>query len=187
MKKTLFTLLCAVMGLAAAAQSIVSPESVLRLDFGLDGNGTPVYELHRGEKTVLKPSKLGIEVRGGRHFTAGFEVDTVVYTSFDQTWEPVWGEVDRIRDRYNEMAVTLYQKSTDRKMVLRFRLYDDGLGFRYEFPYQKKLSYFVITDEKTQFALTGDHMACWVPGDAYTQSIPLIRRVCRRFVLQLLV
>ena len=170
MKKMLFTLLCAVMGLAAAAQSIVSPESVLRLDFGLDGNGTPVYELHRGEKTVLKPSKLGIEVRGGRHFTAGFEVDTVVYTSFDQTWEPVWGEVDRIRDRYNEMAVTLYQKSTDRKMVLRFRLYDDGLGFRYEFPYQKKLSYFVITDEKTQFALTGDHMACWVPGDAYTQE-----------------
>ena len=170
MKKSLFTLVLAALCLAASAQSLSSPEGILKLDFSLNGDGTPVYELHRGGQTVLKPSKLGIEVRGGRHFTSGFEIDTVQYAAFDETWAPVWGEVAEIRDRYNEMAVTLRQKATDRKMVLRFRLYDDGLGFRYEFPYQKNLSYFVITDEKTQFALTGDHIACWVPADAYTQE-----------------
>lgn len=170
MKKSFFLVVFLSAVVCVQAQRLDSPQGVLRLNFSLDEAGVPVYELFRGDKTVLRPSTLGIEVKGGRNFTSGFEIDTVVYSSFDQTWEPVWGEVARIRDCYNEMAVTLNQPSTDRKMVLRFRLYDDGLGFRYEFPYQNRLSYFIITDEKTQFALTGDHTACWVPGDSYTQE-----------------
>ena len=159
-----------VMNLSLSAHTLRSPQGVLQLEVGLNSNGTPFYELHRGQQTVLRPSTLGIEIKGGKHFTEGFEIDTVTYSTFDEEWAPVWGEQATIRNHYNEMAVQLYQPATQRTMVLRFRLYDDGLGFRYEFPYQNRLSYFIITDEKTQFALTGDHTACWVPGDSYTQE-----------------
>ncbi len=101
----------------------------------------------------------------------GFNVAEVQYSSFDEIWEPVWGgETKEIRNRYNEMAVTLNQKDTDRDMVIRFRLFDDGLGFRYEFPQQKNLVYFVVKEELTQFAMTGDHTAYWIPGDYDTQE-----------------
>src|SRR5690606_7912899 len=91
-------------------------------------------------------------------------------STFDETWTPVWGEVKAIRNHYNEMAVTLSQKGTNRQMLIRFRLFDEGLGFRYEFPHQKDLTYFVIKEEKTQFAMTGDHTAFWIPGDYDTQE-----------------
>ncbi|MCU6167531.1 glycoside hydrolase family 97 N-terminal domain-containing protein, partial [Enterobacter roggenkampii] len=91
-------------------------------------------------------------------------------STFDESWKPVWGEANQIRNHYNELAVTLNQKSTDRHIVIRFRLFDDGLGFRYEFPEQKNLTYFVIKEERTQFAMAGDHKAFWIPGDYDTQE-----------------
>ncbi len=169
-RKTLIACLLLCVGMSASAQRLNSPNGILNLSFSLNENGTPTYDLHRGELTVLRPSTLGIEIKEGRHLTAGFEIDTVTYSTMDETWAPVWGEQANIRNHYNEMAVNLYQPTTQRYMTIRFRLYDDGMGFRYEFPYQQKLSYFIITDEKSQFALTGDHMACWVPGDSYTQE-----------------
>jgi hypothetical protein len=100
----------------------------------------------------------------------GFSVSDVQNSTFDEIWEPVWGETKEIRNHYNEMAVTLTQKATDRNMIIRFRLFDDGLGFRYEFPQQKNLVYFVVKEELTQFAMTGDHTAYWIPGDYDTQE-----------------
>ena len=103
-------------------------------------------------------------------FYDGFAVESIETGTFDETWEPVWGEEAQIRNNYNELLVNLVQTSTERKMAIRFRLYNDGLGFRYEFPYQKNLSYFVIKEEMTQFALAGDHTAWWIPGDYDTQE-----------------
>src|SRR5690606_7606618 len=91
-------------------------------------------------------------------------------TSFDETWQPVWGDFKNIRNHYNELLVTLHQKETERILVIRFRLFNDGLGFRYEFPQQKNLQHFTIKEERTQFALTGDHTAFWIPGDYDTQE-----------------
>ena len=100
----------------------------------------------------------------------GFTLVEAKTSTFDETWKPVWGEVAQIRNHYNELAVRLEQKEQDRHIVIRFRLYDDGLGFRYEFPLQKNLNYFVIKEERTQFAMTGDHTAFWIPGDYDTQE-----------------
>ncbi|MBR2451707.1 MAG: glycoside hydrolase family 97 protein [Rikenellaceae bacterium] len=169
-RNILVTCLFVCLGLSVSAQTLNSPNKILNLKFSLNDGGTPTYELYRGEMTVLRPSTLGIEIKGGKHLTSGFEIDTVTYATIDETWEPVWGEQATIRNHYNEMAVRLHQPSSKRYMTIRFRLYDDGMGFRYEFPYQKHLSYFIITDEKSQFALTGDHTAFWVPGDSYTQE-----------------
>ncbi|MBO7168745.1 MAG: glycoside hydrolase family 97 N-terminal domain-containing protein, partial [Rikenellaceae bacterium] len=131
--KILLLMVASVMSLSLSAHTLRSPQDVLQLEVGVNQNGTPVYELRRGEKTILRPSTLGIEIKGGKHFTEGFEIDTVTYSTFDEVWTPVWGEQATIRNHYNEMAVRLYQPATQRTMVLRFRLYDDGLGFRYEF------------------------------------------------------
>jgi hypothetical protein len=120
---------------------------------------------------VILPSALGLEIASGGHFTAGLEVAAVESSSMDQTWEPVLGEVRSIRDRHRQLAVTLRQGTRkDRVLRIVFRLFDDGLGFRYEFPAQEGLSYFTVTDEKTQFRLTGDHTAFWIPGDFDTNE-----------------
>ena len=164
----------------------------MEMTFQLTSDGTPQYALGYGDTKVILPSDLGFELRGVlkaqklvynadgtiskvdrepcNSFHDGFAVESVETASFDQTWKPVWGEEDQIRNNYNELLVNLVQTSTDRKMSIRFRLYDDGLGFRYEFPYQKNLSYFVIKEEMTEFALAGDHMAWWLPGDYDTQE-----------------
>ena len=169
-----------------------SPSGNMKMTFHLTAEGTPQYALDYQDSKVVLPSDLGFELRGVlkaqklvynadgtiskedrepcNSFYDGFEVESVETDSFDQTWEPVWGEEAKIRNNYNELLVNLVQKSTERKMSVRFRLYDDGLGFRYEFPYQKNLSYFVIKEELTQFALAGDHMAWWLPGDYDTQE-----------------
>ncbi len=194
MKKVFFILSvwlsCCVLSLAA--QTLVSPDGNLQLHFGLNEGGVPVYDLYYKGKPVIKPSTLGLELRKEKtdvpidfdnfdtkvsekadlktDFYKGFVVENVQTTAFDETWEPVWGEEKEIRNHYNEMAVTLYQAVNDRHMVLRFRLFDDGLGFRYEFPEQKNLTYFVIKEERTQFAMAGDHKAFWLPGDYDTQE-----------------
>ena len=172
--------------MAVSAQTLLSPNKQLKMDFSIE-NGRPTYTLQYKGKTVIAPSHLGLELKGEsqrRDFNdlgeknedtpyslmTGFCIADTAYSTFDETWTPVWGEEASIRNHYNELAVTVRQKNTDREMVLRFRLFDDGLGFRYEFPQQKNLNYFVIKEECTQFAMTGDHTAYWIPGDYDTQE-----------------
>ena len=173
--KTIFTklacfLLALFMSGAAMAESITSPDGQLRLNFSVNPQGEPVYELSYKGKAVIKPSKLGLELKNDPGLMNGFTLAGTETSTFDETWEPVWGEVKQIRNHYNEMAVTLNQKAQDRNIIIRFRLFDDGLGFRYEFPLQKNLNNFVIKEERTQFAMAGDHKAFWIPGDYDTQE-----------------
>ena len=154
----------------AMAESITSPNGQLQLNFSVNAQGEPIYELSYKGKAVIKPSKLGLELKDAPGLMNGFTLANTQTSTFDETWEPVWGEVKQIRNHYNEMAVTLNQKAQDRNMIIRFRLFDDGLGFRYEFPLSKNLNYFVIKEERTQFAMTGDHTAFWIPGDYDTQE-----------------
>lgn len=172
-------------------QELKSPDGNLALQFALQDNGVPTYSLHYKNKVIIKPSKLGLELKKekvdapadfddfevkqettGKETSLydGFEVVHTATSAFDETWKPVWGEVKEIRNHYNELAVTLNQAATDRQMLVRFRLFNDGLGFRYEFPQQENLIYFVIKEERTQFAMTGDHIAFWIPGDYDTQE-----------------
>lgn len=152
------------------AEQLVSPNGQLRLNFSINAQGEPVYELYYKDKVVIKPSKLGLELKDDPGLMNGFTLAGVQTSTFDETWQPVWGEEKEIRNHYNEMAVTLNQQAQGRHIVLRFRLFDDGLGFRYEFPLQKNLNYFVIKEEHTQFAMAGDHTAFWIPGDYDTQE-----------------
>lgn len=168
-KLTCFLLVLS-MSSVAMAESITSPNGQLQLNFSVNSQGEPVYELFYKGKAVIKPSKLGLELKNDPGLMNGFTLADTQTSTFDETWEPVWGEVKQIRNHYNEMAVTLDQKAQDRNIIIRFRLFDDGLGFRYEFPLQKNLNYFVIKEERTQFAMTGDHKAFWIPGDYDTQE-----------------
>ncbi|BDD11896.1 glucan 1,4-alpha-glucosidase SusB (plasmid) [Fulvitalea axinellae] len=162
-----FLLFIAVTG---KAEELKSPDNSFRLTFELKKNGTPTYDLYLDGKPVIKTSKLGLELKDTESLLSGFEVVSVTRNTFDETWQPVWGETKEIRNHYNEMEVALLQSETGRKMSIRFRLFDDGLGFRYEFPQQKNLDYFVIKEERTEFAMTGDHTAFWIPGDFDTQE-----------------
>jgi hypothetical protein len=155
----------------AQSQQLKSPNGKFVMEFSLQNDGTPSYSLNYKNKAVVKPSKLGLELKNDKKSLLNdFIVVDSKATTFDENWKPVWGEVASIRNHYNELAVTLNQKETDRQIVIRFRLFDDGLGFRYEFPSQKNLTYFVIKEERTQFAMTGDHTAFWIPGDYDTQE-----------------
>ena len=178
----------------AGAQQLTSPDGNLVMDFSLNQSGAPTYQLTYKGKAVIKPSTLGLELKredadkqtdfewtapttgndglldARTNLTDGFVVAGTKTCTFDETWTPVWGEESRIRNHYNELAVTLDQPSNKRQMLIRFRLFDDGLGFRYEFPQQENLNYFVIKEEHTQFAMAGDHTAFWIPGDYDTQE-----------------
>ena len=173
--------------LAMAVEKVTSPDGALVVNFSLQNGGMPVYEVLFHGKQVIKPSRLGLELdsENASHSFYGDQADTkadksslydgftmarVDRSTFDETWQPVWGEESNIRNHYNEMAVTLNQAALDRHMVVRFRVYDDGVGFRYEFPAQRNLNYFVIREERTQFAMTGDHTAWWIGGDYDTQE-----------------
>lgn len=151
------------------AQILKSPDNNLSMTFELK-NGVPQYQLTYKGKVVVKPSRLGLELKNDKHLTDGFTIAKTSTATFDETWQPVWGEWSSIRNHYNELAVTLNQTETKRNLVVRFRLFNDGLGFRYEFPEQENLVYFVIKEEKTQFAMAGDHHAFWLPGDYDTQE-----------------
>ena len=157
--------------LQAFAQDIESPSRKLSLSFKLTDAGEPTYRLNFGAKQVLLQSRLGVELKDLPALTGGFTVAKTETSDKDETWEPVWGETRQIRNRYRELAVTLGQTAANnRRLVIRFRLFDDGLGFRYEFPEQEGLKYFVVADEKTEFNLTGDHKAFWIPGDYDTNE-----------------
>ena len=163
----------------AAAQTVTSPNGKVKLTFSLTGNGVPTYELTFKDKSVIKPSRLGLELAKDRHASRemketdlmdGFKITDTKTSAFDETWKPVWGETATIRNQYNELEVDLNQPATHRNIIIRFRVYDDGIGLRYEFPQQKALNYFLIKEEHTQFAMTGDHKAWWLPGDYDTQE-----------------
>ena len=151
------------------ADVVTSPNGIVSIDFQLK-NGIPTYKVDYKGKPVIKESRLGLELRDGKNLMDGFEQLNATTFTFDETWQPVWGEVKEIRNHYNELLAELKQPSTDRYMNIRFRVYDDGVGFRYEFPQQKNLVYFVIKEEHSQFAMTGDHTAWWIPGDYDTQE-----------------
>ena len=165
--------------LAAAAQTVKSPNGNVAVTFSLTGNGVPTYEMTYKNREVVKPSHLGLELAKDRHASKGlhetslmdgFKVADTKTSTFNETWTPVWGQYGKIRNNYNELAVDLVQPATTRKMTIRFRVYNIGMGLRYEFPQQDSLVYFVIKDEHTQFAMTGDHTAWWLPGDYDTQE-----------------
>ncbi len=163
----------------ALAQTVSSPNGNITVKFSLSSAGEPTYEMSYKNKAVIKPSHLGLELAKDRHASKGAQetdlmngfTETGSSTStFDETWKPVWGETATIRNHYNELLVNLHQASSDRNIAIRFRVYDDGMGLRYEFPQQKSLNYFVVKEEHTQFAMTGDHTAWWLPGDYDTQE-----------------
>lgn len=184
----------AAFNVGAAAQnceSLVSPDGKLKMEFRLTAEGVPQYSLAYLDETVIRPSSLGYELRGvikaqditydgdkvlkldrqaPYAFNTDFELLGVEQDSHDETWEPVWGEESHIRNHYNELLVNLRQRSSGKLLSVRFRLFDDGLGFRYEFPIQKSLNYFIIKEELTEFALGGDYTAWWIPGDFDTQE-----------------
>ena len=166
--KTLMACL-AVASLAANADTVKSPDGNIGVEFKVD-NGVPVYNVAYKGRPVVNDSRMGLELKDGKHLIEGFVLDGTETSTFDETWRPVWGEVKEIRNHYNEYVARLSQPSTGRLMNIRFRVYDDGVGFRYEFPQQKNLVYFTIKEECTQFAMTGDHTAWWIPGDYDTQE-----------------
>lgn len=172
MKKTILPILIALAMTtgARAEETVASPDGKIQLTFDVVA-GKPTYSVAYCSKPVIKPSHLGLQLaKGGEDLMDGFTQTNVECTSFDETWTPVWGEESSIRNHYNELAVTLDQKKTDRHIILRFRVFDDGVGFRYEFPRQKNLVYFTLREEKTEFAMAEDNMAWWIPGDFDTQE-----------------
>ena len=155
---------------------VTSPDGQLSVLAGTDKDGTPMYEVRGKGRLVISPSMLGFDLTDGEALDYDFEVTDVQFNSADEVWHPVWGEERDIRNRYNEMLLTLEQKG-GAIMCLRFRMYNDGLGFRYEFPQKNKLRYFNIAEERTEFAMTGDHIAWWISGDYDTQEYNYTR--CR--------
>ena len=170
MKKALFAAACLLASFWGHAQEIASPSGTVNVNFELDSGGVPTYTVDYKDRPVIKPSRLGLELNGRPNLMDGFEVVKTSTSTFDETWQPVWGEVKDIRNHYNELLVELRQPETDRYMNLRFRVYDEGMGVRYEFPQQKNLVYFTVKEEHTQFAMTGNHTAWWIPGDYDTQE-----------------
>lgn len=153
------------------AQELKSPNGNFKMIFALENDGTPTYQLFMKNKEIIKKSKLGLELqKDKKSLLNDFKLINEVQNVFDETWKTVWGEETAIRNHYNELAITLKQNETERQVIIRFRLFNDGLGFRYEFPEQKNLTYFVVKEERTEFAMTGDHTAFWIPGDYDTQE-----------------
>jgi alpha-glucosidase len=197
--RTLFTTfaLCLAALALNAQETLTSPDGRLTMTFLLNEKGAPVYSLTRGSQAVILPSTLGLELKkedadaptdfdfqprtdveqldSKCNLMDGFTLADTQTATFDETWHPVWGEESAIRNHYNELAVTLYQPANQRNILIRFRLFNDGLGFRYEFPLQTNLNYFVIKEEHTQFAMTGDHIAYWIPGDYDTQEYEYVK------------
>ena len=166
-------LMCLVcLGLAGRvhASEVTSPNGEMKLTFTLR-DSKPYYSVSFRGKPVIKPSRLGYELHNAESLLEGFTQTGEKTSTFDETWTPVWGENKTIRNHYKELLVNLIQEKTGRVMNLRFRVYDEGVGLRYEFPQEgSKLNYFVVKEECTEFALTGDHIAWWIPGDYDTQE-----------------
>ena len=170
LNKQIVTTFCAFMAMVASAQTVTSPDGNIVLNFSLNENGVPTYKIDYKKKAVVRPSTLGIELNEENSLMDSFRINNTTIATFDETWQPVWGETKDIRNHYNELFIEMEKPSNGRFMNLRFRVYDDGVGFRYEFPQQKYLPYFVVKAEHTQFAMSGDNTAWWIPGDYDTQE-----------------
>ena len=171
MKKIVSFILVLTAIFGASAQEFQSPNGNFKMSFSLGNDGTPMYQLFFKNREVIKKSKLGLELqKDKKSLVNDFKVMDTKESTFNETWKTVWGEETQIQNHYNELAVTLKQNETDREIIVRFRLFNEGLGFRYEFPQQKNLIYFVIKEERTEFAMTGNHTAFWIPGDYDTQE-----------------
>ena len=187
--RTFFFIIFLGMAQLVQGQATYSPSKQVKLNFWISPDGEPTYNLIYKDKIVISDSKMGFELedKAGEKNTfatqaeqktsearsqmyKGFKIKDIVESTFDEVWQPVWGEENKIRNHYNEMAVFLDHPATGRMMVIRFRVFDDGLGFRYEFPTQDNLIYFTVKEEKTQFSIQGDPMAYWIPGDYDTQE-----------------
>ncbi len=182
MRKIFFLCLAVVVAFAARAQEVSSPNGNVTVKFSLTATGQPTYEMTYKGRPVIKPSHLGFELARDKHASRGMDerdlLDGFVLASsrtstFDETWQPVWGQYKNIRNHYNELEVSLTQPATERNIIIRFRVYDDGMGLRYEFPLQSALNYFIIKEERTQFAMPGDLRAWWQAGDYDTQEYPM--------------
>jgi hypothetical protein len=166
---SVFVMIFSIFGMNA--QELKSPNGNFKMIFALENDGTPTYQLFMNNKEIIKKSKLGLELqKDKKSLVNDFKVIDTKESTFNETWKTVWGEETQIQNHYNELAVTLKQNETDREIIVRFRLFNEGLGFRYEFPQQKNLIYFVIKEERTEFAMTGNHTAFWIPGDYDTQE-----------------
>ncbi len=191
MNRLLLLIAAALIPLLASAESVKSPNGNVALNFQVAEGGVPIYEIFYKEQPVVLPSRLGLQLAKDKHASRGMDETDLMdgfsladskTTTFYETWEPVWGESAYIVNHYNELAVTLKQKPfvdaagkkrDGRRIIVRFRVYDDGVGFRYEFPQQEDLNYFLIKEERTEFGLTGDHTAWWQAGDYDTQEYPM--------------
>lgn len=188
MKRTILFLAGLMFGLGMSAQTVSSPNGDVKLNFKLTGDGRPTYSVQYKGKQVIADSHLGLMLKDtGAEATFsgpaknakmsdktslydGFSIRSIDNSTFNETWKPVWGEEKEIKNNYNQMVATLYQAKNNRTMIIKFRVFDDGVGFRYEFPLQDNLNYFVIKDEMSEFAMTGNHYAYWIPGDYDTQE-----------------
>lgn len=171
MKKIILVLLLLASGSTLFSQALKSPDGNLKLLFSLTQTGEPVYQLSYKNKAVVRQSKLGIDIKDQTPMLSGFKIKQTDSTTVNEMWEPVWGEVKQIKNNYRELAVTLTQASAkDRTLIIRFRLFNDGLGFRYEFPKQPNLQHFIVKNEITQFTMAGDHKTFWIPGDFDTNE-----------------
>jgi hypothetical protein len=172
MKMIVSFLLLFFIAITASSQQIQSLSKKLTLQFRLSDKGEPVYQLFIRDKKVIEPSLLGLELKDQNPLSEEFIISRVDTTTVNEKWNPVWGEVKEIQNNYRELAATLLQSNTGRVMIIRFRLFDDGLGFRYEFPAQSTLTYFTVTGERTQYNMTGNHKSFWIPGDYDTNEYP---------------
>lgn len=146
--------------------NIFSPNNQLQLNFQLSREGIPYYTINMGAKSIIKKGLLGVKLKDGYSLDDGFLIKKIDTATVDESWKPIWGEEKQIRNYYKSMLVTLTQvKANNREFKIEFRLYNDGLGFRYLFPQQEELANFIITDELTTFPLSGDHKCFWIPGD----------------------
>jgi glucan 1,4-alpha-glucosidase len=173
MRKFLFTIFCLLISHVLSAEELKSPNGDLILTFQLNNNGVPAYSLQYKGKTVIETSTMGFMINSSISFNEHFVITSIKFDHSNEIWQPVWGQQKEIRDKHNEMIVTLNQTSANRQLNIRFRLFNDGLGFRYEFPIQKDLRHFTIKEETTEFKLTGDHKAFWIPADYDTNEFPI--------------
>lgn len=169
MKKIITLLICCSLQILVA-QQVQSPSKNITLDFSLNNQGQPIYQVSYKGKTIVKPSKMGVSLKDQGALSTDFSITKTEQSTFDENWKPVLGEESMIRNRYNQTTYQLTQKESNRQLTIVFKVYDEGVAFRYEFPFQERVNYFVVSDENTEFNLTGNHKAFWIPGDYDSQE-----------------
>jgi hypothetical protein len=168
--KHLFLVVLLLVNFIIKAQTEQSPSKSVQLEFKLNSNGNPYYSVNYKSKNVIKQSFLGLKCKDGSDLVSNFSIDSIGHKTVNEDWQPVLGEQSNIKNNYNEMIVALSQKASGRNINIIFRVFDEGIAFRYDFPKQNKLNYFIISDEVSEFNLTGNHKVFWLPGDFDTNE-----------------